>query len=144
MTTRKIELASTHDFYKLLHEIMERLVGAQAAEMDKSLDDCLEKVGKFFNVSQVGLGQWSKAGEILPSLRSWGAKPVDDYLTTVGPGPQAFKDFCRRGFLVWNCLEDLERLPRFQDHWEERDLFDASAPPVTIPGTAPSPHRRAW
>ena len=103
-------------FYGLLQEVTTRLVGAQSTEIDLAVDDCLRQLGEHFDVSQVGLGQWSKSGKILPSLRSWGDKPVTDYLTTVGPGPEAFAYLCRNGSLIWNCLEDLDELPQFQDH----------------------------
>ena len=65
------------------------------------------------------MGQWSKSGKILPSLRSWGDKPATDYLTTVGPGPEAFAYLCRKGSLIWNCLEDLEELPQLQEHAQQ-------------------------
>ena len=72
MTEQAEELSERSRFYHLLQEVTTRLVGAQAAELDAAVDDCLEKLGKHFRVDQVGLGQWSKSGEILPSLRTWG------------------------------------------------------------------------
>ncbi len=115
---RQSELRA-EQFYRLLQDVTTRLVGAQATEIDAAVDDCLAKLGEHFHVNQVGMGQWSKSGKILPSLRSWGDKPVTDYLTTVGPGPEAFAYLCRKGSLTWNCLEDLEELPQFQDHAQQ-------------------------
>jgi len=89
-------------FYRLLQEVSTRLVGAQSEEIDIAVDDCLAKLGEYFGASQVGLGQWSKSGKILPSLRTWGENPVSDYLTTDGPGPEAFAHLCREGSLTWN------------------------------------------
>ncbi len=102
--------------YQLLQEVTTRLVGAQSTEIDVAVDDCLAKLGESFNVDQVGLGQWSNTGKILPSLRSWGEKPIADYLTTAGPGPESLAYLCRNGSLLWNCIEDLEDLPQLQDH----------------------------
>ncbi len=116
MAKRNSETDRLKSFCRLLQEVTTRLVGAQSAEIDIAVDDCLAKLGEHFHVSQVGLGQWSKSGKILPSLRTWGDKPVSDYLTTVGPGPEAFAYFCRKGSLTWNCLEDLEELPQLQEH----------------------------
>ncbi len=116
MTEQTEELGKLASFYRLIQEVTARLVGAQAAEIDVAIDDCLAKLGEHFCVSQVGLGQWSKAGKILPSLRAWGDRPATDYLTAVGPGPEAFAYFCGRGYLIWNCLEDLEDLPQFREH----------------------------
>jgi formate hydrogenlyase transcriptional activator len=103
-------------FFRLLQEVSTRLVGARSVEIDIAVDDCLGKLGEYFGASQVGLGQWSKSGKILPSLRTWGEKPVGDYLNTDGPGPAAFARLCSEGSLTWNCVEDLEDLPQFQEH----------------------------
>ena len=116
MAEQNNEIGRLHRFYELTHEVSARLVGARAGEIDAAVDDCLAKVGEFFDASQVGLGQWSKTGEILPALRAWGPKPVGDYLTAVPPGQEAAAHIRREGFLMWNCLEDLERLPQFQKH----------------------------
>jgi transcriptional regulator with GAF, ATPase, and Fis domain len=118
METDKIMVSgtATNRFYQLIHKTSIQLVNANAGEIDNAVDDCLAKIGEYFHVDQVGLGQWSKAGKILPTLRAWGPKPVGDYLKTDGPGPEAYAAFCRKGFLVWNCLEDLEELPRLQKH----------------------------
>jgi len=119
MAKRNNEVDGLQRFYQLLQEVAARLVGAQSGEIDIAVDDCLGKVGKYFGASQVGLGQWSKSGKILPSLRTWGENPVSDYLTTDGPGPEAFAYLCREGSLTWNCLDDLEELPRFREHLQQ-------------------------
>ncbi len=80
------------------------------------VDDCLARIAEYFQASQVGLGQWSKAGKILPSLRAWGPRPVNVYLETAGPGPEAFDFLCRKGSIIWNCPEDLAELPQLQQH----------------------------
>jgi len=116
MAKRKNEVEGFQPFYRLLQEMTTRLVGAQSVEIDMAVDDCLEQLGEYFQVSQVGLGQIAKSGEILPSLRSWGDYPVTDYVTAVAPGPQMVDYFCRNGSVIWNCLEDLEELPQFQQH----------------------------
>ncbi len=112
---RQAELRA-EQFYQLLQEVSARLAGAQSVQIDIAVDDCLGKLGEYFGASQVGLGQWSKSGKILPSLRTWGEYPVSDYLATDGPGPVAFTHLCREGSLIWNCPEDLEELPQFQEH----------------------------
>jgi len=119
MATLKNEGSELLRFWRLVHEVTGRLVGAQATELDAAVDDCLRKIGKHFQVSQVGLGQWSKAGQILPALRTWGSKPVSNYMNTVGPGPEAFAYLCRKGSLIWNCPEDLEELPQFREHVQQ-------------------------
>ena len=116
MATRAKKVSGNQHFYQLIHEVTALLVGANAEEIDMVVDDCLGRVAEYFQASQVGLGQWSRAGKILPSLRTWGPKPVGVYLNTAGPGPEAFAFLCRRGSLIWNCLEDLEELPQFQEH----------------------------
>jgi len=116
MVTLKNEVGELQRFWRLIHEVTGRLVGALAAELDVAVDDCLAKIGQHFQVSQVGLGQWTKAGEILPALRTWGPNPVGHYLNTAGPGPEAFTRLCSKGSLIWNNLEDLEELPQFQEH----------------------------
>jgi len=116
MVTKAKKVSGNQHFYGLIHEVTALLVGAKAEEIDILVDDCLGKVSEFFQVSQVGLGQWSKAGKILPSLRTWGPKPVSVYLETAGPGPEAFAFLCHQGSIIWNCLEDLEELPQLQQH----------------------------
>jgi len=110
------EHIETSDFNHLIQDIMSQLVGAHTAEINKVVDNCLRIIGEYFQAYQVGLGQWSKAGKILPALRTWGPKPSSDYLKTTGPGPEAFAFLCRRGSLTWNCIEDLEELPQLQEH----------------------------
>ncbi len=103
-------------FYTLLREVTTRLVAAQAAEIDIAVDDCLAMLGEHFQANKTGLGQMSNSGKILPVLRAWGDRPVTDYLTTGGAEPEMFALFCRKGSLIWNCLDDLEELPRFREH----------------------------
>ncbi len=103
-------------FYTLIQEITTKLVSVRGEEINAAVDDCLEQIGEYFHVNQVGLGQWSNSGKILPSLQTWGDRPVSDYLTTVGPGPDTFAYFCQEGSLIWNCLDDLKELPQFQEH----------------------------
>jgi len=116
MAKPKNEIGELQRFWHLVHEVTTRLVSAQATEIDVAVDDCLAKIGEHFHVSQIGLGQWSKSGKILPSLRTWGDNPVSDYLSTAGPGPEAFAYLCREGSLIWNCPEDLDELPQLQEH----------------------------
>jgi GAF domain-containing protein len=116
MATRAKKVSGNQRFYQLIHEVTALLVGAKTEEIDILVDDCLGKVGEFFQVSQVGLGQWSKTGKILPSLRAWGPRPVSVYLETAGPGPEAFAFLCHKGSITWNCFEDLEELPQLQQH----------------------------
>ena len=80
MVTRNKEVSGKQPFYQLIQEVSTSLVGAQTEEIGMLVDDCLAKIGEYFQVSQVGLGQWSKAGKILPSLRAWGPRPVSVYL----------------------------------------------------------------
>jgi len=151
MAERNNEIGGLNRFYELTHEVSARLVGARSGEIDAAIDDCLAKVGEYFGAGQVGLGQWSTSGEILPALHAWGPKPVGDYLTAVSPGKEAATQIRREGFLIWNCIEDLERLPQFQEHcrqvgamagafWLHRDfgshteqLAMAKADPVVWP-----------
>jgi len=116
MATRAKKFSEDQRFYPLIQEVTALLVGAKTEEIDILVDDCLGKVGEFFQVSQVGPGQWSKAGKILPSLRAWGPRPVSVYLETAGPGPEAFDFLCHKGSIIWNCLEDLDELPQLQQH----------------------------
>jgi DNA-binding NtrC family response regulator len=116
MTKRNSKGDDLGQFYRLIQEISSRLVAAQAAEIDTLVDECLEKVGMYFNVSQVALGQWEKSGELTPSLRMWGNISASAFLHAVPPGPDAYTYYCRKGSLTWNCLEDLKELPQFQEH----------------------------
>ncbi len=119
MQKQENKISALKSFSALAHEVSTLLVQAQAEKLDVALDDCLAKVGEYFDVSQVGLGQWAKSGEILPALRTWGDKPVDKYLNAVPPGPEAHTYICHKGSLIWNCLEDLEELPQFQEHCQQ-------------------------
>ncbi len=119
MAKKNNEVAGLQHFYRPLQGVTTRLVGAQAEEIDIAVDDCLAKLGEHFHVGQIGLGQWSKSGKILPSLRTWGENPVSDYLATDGPGLEAFAYFCRKGSLTWNCIEDLAELPQLQEHLQQ-------------------------
>ena len=103
-------------FYELIHELTALLVSARSTEIDTAVDDCLAKVGKYFGVSQVGLGQISNSGELLPALRMWGGGSVGDFLNAIPPGPEMVAYFIRNGSLTWNCLEDLEELPQWREH----------------------------
>jgi transcriptional regulator with GAF, ATPase, and Fis domain len=103
-------------FYRLIHEITSKLVAARASDIDTLVNECLEKVGMYFHVTQVAMGQWEKSGELQPSLRMWGDVPASNFLHEVSPGPDAYTYFCRKGSLAWNCLEDLKELPQFQEH----------------------------
>ena len=119
MVTRSKEVSGKQPFYQLIQGVSTSLVGAQTEEIAMLVDDCLAKIGEYFQVSQVGLSQWSKEGKILPSLRTWGPRPVNVYLETAGPGPEAFAYLCHKGSIVWNCLEDLEELPRLKKHLQQ-------------------------
>ncbi len=121
MQTREIKISARKSFFALTQEVATLLVEAQAEKLDVAIDDCLKEVGGYFNVDQVGLGQWTKSGKILPALRVWSDTPVSDYLNTGGPGPETYAYFCRKGSLIWNCLEDLEELPQFQEHCRQVD-----------------------
>jgi len=116
MTKRNNKGDDLGQFYRLIQEISSRLVAAQATEIDTLVDECLEKVGMYFHVSQVALGQWEKSGELLPSLRMWGDIPASIFMHAIPPGPDAYTYYCRKGSLAWNCLEDLKELPQFQEH----------------------------
>ena len=116
MATGKNELGGMRAFYRLLHEIAAQLVGARAAEMDMALDECLAKLGKYFDVPHVALGQISSSGELMPSLRSWGDAPTAVFLAADPPGPEMVAYFISNGSLTWGCLEDLEELPQWQEH----------------------------
>jgi formate hydrogenlyase transcriptional activator len=115
MNRKNIEVAGLKRFYDLAHDISTVLVGAQAPEIDMVLDDCLRQVGEYFDVNTVGLGQISKAGELLPSLRLWGGSAAA-FLGAPAPGPEMVAYFSRNGSVTWNCLEDLDELPQWREH----------------------------
>ena len=116
MAKRNSKVDRLKRFYEVAHEVTALLAGARSTAIDDALDGCLRMVGEHFGADQVGLGQWSISGEILPALRAWGPKPIGDYLTAISPGLEAQAQIRRKGFLIWNCLEDLEGLPQFQEH----------------------------
>jgi formate hydrogenlyase transcriptional activator len=116
MTKRNNNGDELGQFYQLIQEITSKLVAAQSTDIDALVDECLQKVGMYFHVNQVALGQWEKSGELQPSLHMWGDVPASVFLDAVPPGPEAYTYYCRKGSLVWNCLEDLKELPQFQEH----------------------------
>ena len=116
MAKRNNEIEGLQRFYELTHEVSARLVGARSAEIDAALDDCLAKVGEYFDVSQVGLGQISSSGELMPALRLWGGDSVADFLNAPIPGPELVAYFIRNGSVIWNSLEDLDELPQWREH----------------------------
>lgn len=116
MPKRRKQVDGLEHFYDLTHEITAMLAGAQPNAIGEALDECLRIIGEHFGADQVGLGQWSTSGEILPNLHAWGSNPTGDYLDAIPPGPEAGALLLRNGFLIWNCLEDLEGLPQFQQH----------------------------
>jgi transcriptional regulator with GAF, ATPase, and Fis domain len=115
MTKRNKEVNEIQTFHRLVREISALLVGARSSEIENALDCCLAKVGEYFDVSHVSMGQISKAGELLPSLRMWGDSAVK-FLNVDPPGPEMVAYFSREGSLTWSCLEDLEMLPQWQKH----------------------------
>ncbi|NOR36084.1 MAG: hypothetical protein GQ577_04990, partial [Woeseiaceae bacterium] len=116
MPKQNKKVAVDRRFLPLLTDISALLVGAQSDAIYEAVDQSLEMVGDFFGASAVGLGTWSDSGEILGTLRAWGAKPVGDYLAALHPGREAASEILRKGYVTWNCLEDLEGLPQFQEH----------------------------
>ena len=48
MDMHATELGERSDFYHLVREVSGRLVGCQGEEIDVAVDDCLEKIGKYF------------------------------------------------------------------------------------------------
>ncbi len=116
MAKRKNEVGGVQPFFGLVQEISTLLVGARSAEIDAALDDCLAKVGEYFDVSRVGLGQISNSGKLLPALRLWGGDSVPHFLNAAQPGTEMVAYFIRNGSVTWNCLEDLEELPQWREH----------------------------
>ena len=105
-----------HPFFGLIHDISSLLVSARSKQIEAAIDDCLAKLGEYFDVQQVALGQISSSGELLPSLRMWGDAPAIDYLAVDPPGPEMVAYFIRNGSVIWNCLEDLDELPQWREH----------------------------
>jgi transcriptional regulator with GAF, ATPase, and Fis domain len=116
MAKRNNEVGVNHPFFGLVRDVSSLLVSARSKEIEKALDDCLAKLGEYFDVQQVALGQISSSGELLPSLRMWGDVPAIDFLTVDPPGPEMVAYFIRNGSLTWNCLEDLDGLPQWREH----------------------------
>jgi len=117
MAKQMNEVHGVQPFFELVHDVSSLLVSAQSKEIEKALDDCLATLGEYFDVSQVALGQISSSGELLRSLRMWGDAPAIDYLAVDPPGPEMVAYFIRKGSLTWNCLEDLDELPQWREHW---------------------------
>jgi len=116
MAKRNNKIGADHPFFGLVCDVSSLLVSARSKEIEKALDDCLAKLGEYFDVHQVALGQISSSGELLPSLRMWGDAPAIDYLAVDPPGPKMVAHFIRKGSLTWNCLEDLDELPQWREH----------------------------
>ena len=76
MAKQSNDITGIQPFFALVNDVSALLVGARSAEIDVALDDCLERLGQYFDVHQVALGQISKSGELLPSLRMWGDAPA--------------------------------------------------------------------
>jgi len=116
MAKQSNDITGIQPFFALVNDVSALLVGARSAEIDVALDDCLERLGQYFDVHQVALGQISKSGELLPSLRMWGDAPAVNYLMVDPPGPEVVAYFARNGSVIWNCLEDLDELPQWREH----------------------------
>ena len=122
-------------FYLLAQELTARLVGAQGAEIDAAVDDCLARMGEHFGVESVSLGGITKSGELTPALRVWGRLPPREKSLAVDPSPglEMAAQFCREGSFVYGRLEDLDEMPQYQEHtrrmgavaavfWAHRDM----------------------
>jgi hypothetical protein len=101
MAKQSSDVSGVQPFFGLVNDVSALLVGARSAEIDVALDDCLARLGEYFDAHQVALGQISKSGELLP---------FDP------PGPELVTHFVRNGFVIWNCLEDLDELPHWREH----------------------------
>ncbi len=147
------DLSERTRFYRLVREMATRLVGAQGAEIDAAVDDCLARMGKHFGVDAVSLGGITKSGELTPALHVWGRLPPRDKSLAVDPppGPEMVAQFCREGSFVYSRLEDLDEFPQYQEHtrrmgavaavfWAHRDLgslVEGMAISSTTPKTWP-------
>jgi len=147
MAKRNNEVGIDHPFFGLVRDVSSLLVSARSKEIEKALDDCLAKLGEYFHVHQVALGQISSSGELLPSLRMWGDAPAVNYLAVDPPGPEMVAYFSRKGSLTWNCLEDLDELPQWREHcrqvgavtgslWLHRD-FGSHVEGMALSGPSP-------
>jgi len=116
MAKESNDIRGAQSFFGLVNDVSALLVGARSAEIDVALDDCLARLGEYFDVHQVALGQISRSGELLPSLRMWGNAPAVNYLMVDPPGPEVVEHFARNGSVIWNCLEDLDELPKWREH----------------------------
>jgi transcriptional regulator with GAF, ATPase, and Fis domain len=126
MAKRNNEIGIGHPFFGLVHDVSSLLVSARSQEIDEALDDCLAKLGQYFDVHQVALGQISSSGELLSSLHMWGDAPAINYLAVDPPGPEMVAYFIRKGSLTWNCLEDLDELPQWREHCRQVDAVAGS------------------
>jgi transcriptional regulator with GAF, ATPase, and Fis domain len=129
------ELSESSRFYRLVQEVGTWLVGAQGAEIDSAVDDCLARLGEHFGVESVSLGGISKSGKLTPALRVWGRLPPRDKSLALDPPPgsKMVAEFCRKGSFVYSRLEDLDEFPLYREHtrqmgieaaafWAHRDL----------------------
>jgi len=116
MAKRNNEIGIDQPFFGLVHDVSSLLVSARSKGIEKALDDCLAKLGEYFDVRQVALGQISSSGQLLRSLRMWGDAPAINFLAVDPPGPEMVAYFIRKGSLTWNCLEDLDELPQWREH----------------------------
>ena len=126
MAKRNNEIGIGHPFFGLVHDVSSLLVSARSKEIDEALDDCLAKLGEYFDVQHVALGQISSSGELLPSLRMWGDVAAIDFLAADPPGPEMVAYFIRNGSLIWNCLEDLDELPQWREHCRQVGALNGS------------------
>jgi len=147
MAKRNNEVGVDHPFFGLVRDVSSLLVSARSKEIEKTLDDCLAKLGEYFDVHQVALGQISSSGGLLPTLRMWGDAPAINYLAVDPPGPEMVAYFIRKGSLTWNCLEDLDELPQWREHcrqvgavsgsmWLHRD-FGSHVEGMALSGSSP-------
>jgi len=126
MAKRNNKFGGDQRFFALLTDISTLLVGARSDGIYEAVDQSLEMVGDFFGAIVVGLGTWSDSGEILDTLRAWGPNPVGDYLNAIPPGQEAATEILRKGSVTWNCLEDLDGLPQFQEHVKQVNVMAGS------------------
>ena len=126
MAKQSNDIRGVQPFLGLVNDVSALLVGARSVEIDVALDDCLERLGEYFDVHQVALGQISRSGELLPTLRMWGDAPAVNYLLVDPPGPEVVTYFARNGSVIWNCLEDLDELPRWREHCRQAGAVSGS------------------
>jgi len=105
-------------FYRLLHDVTTRLVGAKGSEIERAVDECLAQMGEHFGVDSVSLGGITKSGDLTPALRVWGRLPPRDRSLAVdpSPGPEMAAQFCRDGSFRYDRLEDLDEWPQYKEH----------------------------